>query len=92
MVLPAELRRRYHLDEPGAQLEVTERVDGVLEFRPTLPIPADQKWFWTQRWQQREREVDDHIAHGRIMVHESSEAFLSYLDDLVSESREDEIS
>ena len=31
IALPTELRRRLHLDEPGAQLEVTERPDGVVE-------------------------------------------------------------
>ena len=35
VALPAELRRKYRLDEPGAQLEVVERSDGVIELRPT---------------------------------------------------------
>ena len=47
VALPAEVRRRLHLDEPGAQVEITERDDGVLELRPSLPVPADQRWFWT---------------------------------------------
>jgi bifunctional DNA-binding transcriptional regulator/antitoxin component of YhaV-PrlF toxin-antitoxin module len=34
VALPPTLRRRYHLDRPGAQVEVTERDDGVLELRP----------------------------------------------------------
>lgn len=82
IALPAELRRRLHLDEPGAQVEVTERADGVLELRAALPVPADQAWFWTEHWQQREREVDEHVAHGRVAVHESAEAFLNHLDSL----------
>ena len=45
VALPAEVRRRLHLDQPGAQVEITEREDGVLELRPSLPIPADQHWF-----------------------------------------------
>jgi bifunctional DNA-binding transcriptional regulator/antitoxin component of YhaV-PrlF toxin-antitoxin module len=82
IALPSELRQRLHLDEPGAQMEITERADGVLELRAALPIPADQAWFWTKQWQEREREVDDHVAAGRVTVHESGEDFLSYLDDL----------
>src|ERR1700724_3687609 len=69
VALPAEVRRRLHLDEPGAQVEITERDDGVLELRPSLPIPADQRWFWTDRWQQREHEVDAHVAAGEVAVH-----------------------
>lgn len=82
IALPADLRQRLHLDEPGAQLEITERADGVVELRPTLPVPADQAWFWTEYWQQREREVDEHVAAGRVVVHETSEDFLAHLDDL----------
>lgn len=84
-VLPADVRRRLHLNQPGAQLELTERVDGVLELRAALPVPAEQRWFWSERWQQREREVDEHVAAGRVAVHESSEALLSHLDALDAE-------
>lgn len=82
IALPADLRQRLHLDEPGAQLEVTERADGVIELRPALPVPADQAWFWTEHWQQREREVDEHVAAGRVEVHDSGEDFLAHLDNL----------
>lgn len=82
ITLPTDIRRRMHLDEPGAQLELTERPDGVLELRAALPVPADQHWFWTQRWQEREREVDEHVATGQVAVHESTEAFLDHLDSL----------
>lgn len=82
VALPAEVRRRLHLDESGAQVEITERDDGVLELRPSLPVPADQRWFWTARWQQREREVDDHVVAGRVAVHDGGEALLEYLDRL----------
>ncbi|TWE10484.1 AbrB/MazE/SpoVT family DNA-binding domain-containing protein [Rudaeicoccus suwonensis] len=85
VALPADIRRRLHLDEPGAQLEITERADGVIELRPALPVPADQRWFWAERWQQREREVDEHTSAGNVTVHESTDAFLKHLDDLDSE-------
>lgn len=84
IALPADIRRRMHLDEPGAQLELTERTDGVLELRAALPVPADQRWFWTEAWQEREREVDQHVAAGRVTVHESTADFLGHLDALDS--------
>ena len=37
IALPPEIRRRYGLDAPGAQVELREREDGVLELRPCLP-------------------------------------------------------
>lgn len=85
VALPADVRRRLHLDEPGAQLEMTERADGVIELRAALPVPADQRWFWAERWQEREREVDEHVASGRVEVHESADAFLGHLDELDTE-------
>lgn len=77
VALPAEVRRRLHLDEPGAQVEIIEREDGVLELRPS---PADQRWFWTERWQTREREVDKHVASGHVTVHNDGEALDRHLD------------
>lgn len=82
VALPAEIRRRLHLDEPGAQVEITERDDGVLELRPSLPVPADQHWFWTERWQEREREVDHYVAAGQVTVHQDGDALLEHLDSL----------
>lgn len=82
IALPTELRRRLHLDEPGAQLEITERPDGVVELRPSLPVAADQAWFWAERWQEREREVDEHVQAGRVTVHENGDEFLAHLDAL----------
>ncbi len=84
LALPADVRRRYHLDEPGAQVEVVER-DGVIELRPHVPVPADQQWFWTERWQAREREVDAHVAAGEVKTHESAEDFGAHLGKLRGE-------
>lgn len=76
--LPAELRRRHHLDEPGAQVEVVERDDGVVELRPQIAVPAEQRWFWTERWQTMEREADADVAAGR-------ETHLDSVDDLLAD-------
>lgn len=85
LALPADVRRRHHLDEPGAQVEIVERDDGVIELHPHVPIPADQAWFWTERWQAREREADAEIDAGRLTTHESADDFLRHLDGLASE-------
>ncbi|MHA3021608.1 hypothetical protein ACXPWS_15270 [Mycobacterium sp. BMJ-28] len=44
--------------------------------------PRDQRWFWTARWQQREREVDAHVAVGVVYVHVDGDALLGHLDSL----------
>lgn len=82
--LPADLRRRYRLDEPGSQVELSEREDGVIELRPHIAVPASQQWFWTRDWQAGEVAVDEHVARGETDVHESAEDFLAHLDALES--------
>jgi bifunctional DNA-binding transcriptional regulator/antitoxin component of YhaV-PrlF toxin-antitoxin module len=90
VALPAAVRQRLHLDELGTQVEITERDDGVLELRPALPIPADQRWFWEDRWQQRETEVDEHVAAGRVTVYNDGDAFLDHLGHLNAQAQADD--
>jgi bifunctional DNA-binding transcriptional regulator/antitoxin component of YhaV-PrlF toxin-antitoxin module len=80
VALPVELRRRLHLDEPGAQLQIVEQEDGRIELQPVLPVPADQRWFWSDRWQAMEHEVDEHIAAGRVTVAEGPDELFEHLD------------
>jgi bifunctional DNA-binding transcriptional regulator/antitoxin component of YhaV-PrlF toxin-antitoxin module len=80
IALPADLRRRHHLDEPGAQVQIIEHEDGTLELQPMLPIPADQRWFWTERWQAMEREADEDIAAGRALSFDDVDAFIAHLE------------
>lgn len=80
LALPREVRARHGLDAPGAQVEVVEREDGVIELHPHLAVPADQVWFWSERWQQLEREVDEHVARGEVERFDTSEEFISSLD------------
>jgi AbrB family looped-hinge helix DNA binding protein len=81
IALPADLRRRLHLDEPGAQVQIIEGEDGRIELLPVLPVAADQRWFWTERWQAMEREADADIAAGRVTVVDGVDALFEHLDD-----------
>ena len=81
LALPPDVRRRHHLDEPGAQVELVERDDGVLEIRAFVPVPADQAWFWTKSWQAGEREASEDIKHGRVRTFKDSESFLASFDE-----------
>jgi bifunctional DNA-binding transcriptional regulator/antitoxin component of YhaV-PrlF toxin-antitoxin module len=40
LAIPPAVRRRLGLDRPGAQVEMVEREDGVLELRPHVPMPV----------------------------------------------------
>lgn len=81
IAIPRELRQRMQMDEPGAQLELTEREDGVIEMRPQMAVPVTQNWFWTKEWQEREHEANADIAAGRVSRYEDAESFLDALPD-----------
>lgn len=85
IALPADVRRRHHLDEPGAQVEIIEREDGVIELHPKAAVPAEQAWFWERRWQDREREVVTHVQAGEVTTHGSAAGFLDHLGALTGE-------
>lgn len=80
VALPADLRRRLHLDEGDTQIKLIERDDGRIELVPVVAIPADQAWFWTDRWQAMEREADADVAAGRAKVVEGADELIAHLD------------
>jgi antitoxin MazE len=80
VALPADLRRRMHLDEPGAQVQIIEQEDGRIELRAVLPVAADQAWFWTRQWQAMEREADADFAAGHIAVADGPDEMFALLD------------
>ena len=84
--MPPELRRKYRLDEPGAQLEIIERADGVIELRPTLPVPVDEMWFWTEGHQAAEREAEDDLAASRFRTFDDTQSFLADLESLAADT------
>jgi antitoxin MazE len=62
-------------------VEVVRRDDGVIELRPRLVIDPAQAWFWSDRWQEMERQADLDVAKGRTAAFDDVETFLNDLDD-----------
>lgn len=80
VALPVDLRRRLHLDRENAQVQVIEHDDGRVELVPVVSVPADQSWFWAERWQSMEREAEADVAAGRATVVDGLEGLISHLD------------
>ncbi|MGI8426674.1 MAG: AbrB/MazE/SpoVT family DNA-binding domain-containing protein [Actinomycetota bacterium] len=87
LILPAGLRKRLHLNEPGAQVEIVERPDGVVELHPQAPVPAGQRWFWEESWQKGEKLVDRQVAEGKVMASSTPEEFFDELEAVRGESK-----
>lgn len=77
VVLPKEVRLDVEY------VEVVRRPDGVIELRPQIAVDASQSWFWTERWQQMEREADADLAAGRVRRYEDVDAFIEDLENSV---------
>lgn len=80
VALPATLRRRLRLDRTDAQIKLIEHEDGRVELVPVVAVPADQAWFWTDRWQAMEREADADIRAGRVTIVEGVDELIGHLD------------
>lgn len=42
--------------------------------------PADQKWFWSKKWQKDEQHAENEIATGQVDVFNNVEELLADLD------------
>lgn len=79
IAIPTSIRRHYGLDRPGAQVEVFER-EGEIVLRPQVLVPAEQTWFWSERWQKMEFEANEDIASGRVVVTAGVDEFIADLN------------
>ena len=64
IAIPPAIRHKFGLDRPGAQVEVSVR-KGEIVLKPYMAVPADQAWFWSDEWQEKERQADEDLKAGR---------------------------
>jgi AbrB family looped-hinge helix DNA binding protein len=77
VTIPDEVRRAVRLHE-GDYLAVSVR-DGAIVLEPKVVIDSSQAWFWTETWQEGEREASADIDAGRSRRYGSDEEFLDSL-------------
>lgn len=63
--LPEDVTRALRIRK-GTRLDV-HVTGGVVVLVPTGRIPKDQRYFWTDEWQKKEREADEAIGKGEII-------------------------
>ena len=78
ITLPADVRKAANLEDGDVvEVEVTEHGDVVLH--PRKLIPASQAWFWTDSWQEGEREASRERDAAAGEIFRSDEEFLDSL-------------
>lgn len=62
VTIPNEILEQLDLTA-NTNLKVTV-VDGRIVLIPMIEIAKDQAWYWTETWQQDEKEAQHEIDHG----------------------------
>ena len=72
--MPKRLRQDIQI------VAVERRNDGVIELIPKVAVDESQAWFWTDRWQQMERQVEAEKRAGKIRRFDNVEELIKDLD------------
>lgn len=81
VTLPAEIRRQANVEE-GDILAVRLEDDRIVLTVKKL-IDKSQAYFWTEAWQEAEREAESDIDEGRVEAYET-------VDDLIAALEQDQ--
>ncbi len=81
ITVPSEVRQLLGAAEGDDLLFYADESGHVIVSRAQI-IPPDQAWFWSQRWQQLEREAQADLQAGRVLEFSDVQAALAALDQL----------
>ena len=79
ITLPASIRRQAKLSE-GDALEIVVGDDGIIQLVPVVVVDRSQAYFWTDRWQDQEREVEEYLRSGRYTDFDDIKDLIAELD------------
>lgn len=65
----------------GDSMEARLEEDGTVRLVPMVEVPADQAWFWTEKWQREEAEAEADMEAGRQKTFSNMKDALAWLDD-----------
>lgn len=78
LTLPAGLRKKIRTSEGDVFVAEVRGPDEIVLRRKQL-IDASQAYFWTEEWQEGEREAQKDIRRGRVKRFRSAKALISDL-------------
>jgi AbrB family looped-hinge helix DNA binding protein len=78
ITLPAAVRRAAGIEE-GDLIAVTIEGD-TITLVPKRLVDKSQAFFWSEAWQQAEREASEDIAQGRVRSFNDIEALITALE------------
>ncbi|MFV2045104.1 MAG: AbrB/MazE/SpoVT family DNA-binding domain-containing protein [Anaerolineales bacterium] len=78
VTLPAAIRREANVEE-GDILTVHLEADRIVLI-PKKLIDKSQAYFWTEDWQEAEREAERDLAEGRVEAYETVDELIAALE------------
>ncbi|WLR42211.1 AbrB/MazE/SpoVT family DNA-binding domain-containing protein [Bacillus carboniphilus] len=79
VTLPKAFLEELDVNE-GDTLELRLDNNGVMTLVPTVQIPKDQAWFFTEKWQKEDKEAQKDIEEGHVYVFENAHDAIDWLD------------
>ena len=79
ITIPKNIIESLGLKE-GDHLNI-EIENGKIIVKPVVMVPKNQAWFWTDEWQEAEKEVDEDIRTGRIKTANNLDELMKGLKD-----------
>ena len=84
LTIPGEIRDLLGAEEGDELVFMVDEKGRVILDRVQI-IPPDQSWFWSERWQRLEREVQQDIEKNRIHQFDSSDEAVRFLNEAAGE-------
>jgi len=78
VTLPAAIRREANVEE-GDILTVHLEADRIVLI-PKKLIDKSQAYFWSEDWQEAEREAERDLAEGRVVAYETVDELIAGLE------------
>ena len=81
VTIPKSVREKYPFPlEVGDRVMVSLHGNEII-IKPVKEIPADQAWFWTERWQEGIKEAEKDVKTGRFKIFDSADELVEELDE-----------
>ncbi len=78
VTLPQSVRKELGIEE-GDFLDIRV-INGELVLKVKKLVDKNQAWFWTDRWQQGEKEAEEDIRAGHVQNFPDAKAAVSFLN------------
>lgn len=79
VTLSKSILDHLNIDE-GDAVEARLESDGTIRLVPMIQVPADQAWFWNEKWQKEEKQAEEDLEKGNYKAFNSVDDLFADLE------------